>query len=123
MTVTGFLLLMVGIGIGGWTAAVLGWRRVLGLDVGPPHPALPVLVFAGPYRFVRHPRTLAVVLISLGTPMVREVLPVWLYGMMATAALLGAAWRDRQLLVRYGEAYRRYHRVVPFLVPRRPRSG
>jgi protein-S-isoprenylcysteine O-methyltransferase Ste14 len=122
MTVTGFLFLLVGVGIGGWAASVLGWRRTIGMEVGPPDPALPILVLAGPYQFVRHPRTLAVILVSLGAAMAHATLPIWLCGMTAMVALLAAARRDRQLLIRYGETYRRYRRVVPFLVPRRPRS-
>jgi protein-S-isoprenylcysteine O-methyltransferase Ste14 len=123
MTVIGFLLLVVGVGIGGWTTYAAGWRRTIGLDVRPLHPALPELVLAGPYQLVRHPRALAVVLISLGAGVMRELLPIWLCAMLATGALLAAVWRDRQLALRFGEAYRRYQRAVPFLVPRRARAS
>jgi protein-S-isoprenylcysteine O-methyltransferase Ste14 len=92
-------------------------------DAGPPDPALPVLVFAGPYQFVRHPRALTAVLISLGAGMTHEPLSMWLYGLTAMSALLAAARRDRQLLAKYGEPYRRYQRAVPFLLPRRPRPS
>lgn len=116
------LLLLAGIGVAAWTAFVLGWRRMIGLQAEPPHPALPVLVFAGPYQFARHPRALAVVLISLGAAMIGHPLPIWLCGSTAMAALLAAVWRDRRLLGEFGEAYRRYRQAVPFLVPYRWRS-
>jgi protein-S-isoprenylcysteine O-methyltransferase Ste14 len=123
MRAVGFVLLAVGIGVGGWIASVLGWRRVIKTDDVPRHPALPVLVLAGPYRFVRHPRALSILLITLGAGLMRDPFPFWLCSTAATGALLAAVWRDRQLLEKFGEAYRRYQRAVPFLVPRRPRSS
>jgi protein-S-isoprenylcysteine O-methyltransferase Ste14 len=117
MTMIGFLLVLLGLGVGGWTASVLGWRSLVRADVAPSHPAQPVLVLAGPYRVVRHPRTLAVLLLVSGAVMMRGPLPFWLSGTIVAVTLLAAASRDRQLLARFGEAYRRYQRAVPFIVP------
>jgi protein-S-isoprenylcysteine O-methyltransferase Ste14 len=123
MSVIGLILSIVAVAIAGWTASVLGWSRMIGWEVGPPHPALPQLVLAGPYQFVRHPRVLAIVLISLGAGMRHEPVPMWLCATIAALALLAGAWRDRQLRARFGEAYRRYQKAVPFLVPRLPPSS
>jgi protein-S-isoprenylcysteine O-methyltransferase Ste14 len=123
MITGGVLLLLAGVGIAAWTASVLGWRRMMGLDSEPPHPALPVLVFAGPYQFARHPRALAVVFVSLGAATIGHPVPIWLCGSTAVAALLAAVWRDRRLLGEFGEAYRRYRQAVPFLVPYRCRRS
>lgn len=123
MTAIGFLLLVLGVGLGGWIASALGWRRMIRPNDLPPHPALPALVFAGPYQFVRHPRALSVLLISLGAGLIGEPCPFWLCVTTAAGAALAAAWRDRRFAGRFGEAYRRYQRAVPFLVPRRLRSS
>lgn len=123
MIVGGFALLAAGSGIAIWTASVLGWRRMIFVEGEPPHPALPVLVFAGPYQFVRHPRALAVVLISLGGTLLGDPLPVWLCASLALGAVLMAIRRDRRLLARFGESYHRYRQAVPFLIPRPLRSS
>lgn len=117
MRLIGFLLVFLGLGVGGWTASVLGWRSLVSADVAPSHPARPVLVLAGPYRVVRHPRALAVLLMACGAVVLRGPFPFWLSGTAVAATLLAATSRDRQLLARFGEAYRRYQRAVPFIVP------
>ena len=50
-----------------WAATELGWRRALDLSDAPPDPALPRLVFRGPFRCVRHPQSLGLLLILAGT--------------------------------------------------------
>lgn len=116
MVGVGCLLLLAGMGVGLWAGSALGWRRALGLDARPAQAALPALVFAGPYRFVRHPRALAVILLSLGAGWMAEPLPSWACVTTASGALIAAVWRERQL-VGFGEAYARYRKAVPFLVP------
>jgi protein-S-isoprenylcysteine O-methyltransferase Ste14 len=120
MVASGFLLVMSGVGIGVWTGSVLGWRRMIGSHSAP---LRPVLVLAGPYQFVRHPRSFAILLVSFGAALLGEPLPVWLCASVSVGAVLAAIWRDRRLLTRLGEPYERYRKAVPFLIPMRPRRG
>ena len=60
------VLVLLGIGLELWSGAELGWRRALDLDDAPPDPALPRLVFGGPFRLVRHPQSLGLLLILAG---------------------------------------------------------
>jgi protein-S-isoprenylcysteine O-methyltransferase Ste14 len=55
---------------------------------------------------------------AFGAVVMRGPIPFWLSGIAVVTTLLTAASRDRQLLARFGEAYRRYQRAVPFIVPR-----
>jgi protein-S-isoprenylcysteine O-methyltransferase Ste14 len=54
---------------------------------------------------------------ACGAVVLRGPFPFWLSGTAVAATLLAATSRDRQLLARFGEAYRRYQRAVPFIVP------
>jgi protein-S-isoprenylcysteine O-methyltransferase Ste14 len=43
-----------------------------------------------------------------------------LLALVAIYVILGSLHEERRLLAAYGEAYERYRRSVPFLVPRLP---
>lgn len=77
------------------------------------------LTTAGLNRFVRHPLYLGAILVLIGlidSPF-----------SLATAAwatlyfVVGARLEETRLVARYGDAYRRYRRQVPFLLPWRGR--
>ena len=72
----------------------------------------------GPYRWVRHPFYFLVVVMLWASPtisgdrlLVNGLFTVWI--------VLGARWEERDLIVQYGKAYRRYQAEVPMLMPRR----
>jgi protein-S-isoprenylcysteine O-methyltransferase Ste14 len=113
------LLFLAGAGLLVWTAALLGWRRWLDLDDRPPPPESPALVFAGPFGIVRHPQTLALVLCLAGAA-ARWPRPglLVLALIAATVVLALAAAEEPRLVKRFGKAYRRYQRAIPFLLPR-----
>ena len=122
-TLAGFLLVIAGIALALWTNSVLGWRRLLWLSDEPPHPALPQLVFAGPYRVVRHPFFLSMLMVFGGATAATRSLACAAAFLLASVLVAVLAWQEeRRLVIRFGEAYRRYQRVVPFLLPwpRRP---
>jgi protein-S-isoprenylcysteine O-methyltransferase Ste14 len=88
-------------------------RRLRGMD--PPQP-LPFLV-RGPYRWVRHPLYLFVILIIWSCP--NLTVDRLLFNIMFTAWMIVATLlEERDLVSDFGEAYRDYQRKVPMLIPR-----
>jgi protein-S-isoprenylcysteine O-methyltransferase Ste14 len=113
------VLLLLGIGLEVWAAIVLGWRRALDLDDTPPDPALPVLALNGPFRLVRHPQSLGLLLILAGVSVGLHSVRMYLLATLAGAVVIALAWRhDAALAQRFGETYARYRRAVPLLLPR-----
>jgi protein-S-isoprenylcysteine O-methyltransferase Ste14 len=80
------------------------------------------LVTGGPYRWVRHPIYLAIVLVIWSYPTLsRDRL---LFNVLWTTwIVLAAAWEERDLIVIFGDAYRQYRRDVPMFVPWRGPRG
>lgn len=113
------LLSLAGAGLLAWSAAVLGWRRWLDLDDAPPGPEEPRLVLRGPFGIVRHPQTLAL-LFLLGGAAARGPRPgLWVSALIAATVILAlAATEEPRMVQRFGRAYQRYQRAVPFLLPR-----
>ena len=118
MTFAAVLVVALGAVLEGWAVASLGWRRALDLTDAPPDPASPQLVFAGPFRFVRHPQSLGLLLILLGVAVAARSMAMWLLATMAGALVIAMAVRhDREMARRWGETHARYRRAVPMLLP------
>ena len=103
--------------------ALLGYDGLRRLLEGRPPPKIPgtyALAWTGPFARVRHPFTLAtIILLACGAPFAGERL---LVASGAAACLLPSAWtRERTLLRLGGEAYRRYQERTGFLLPRSSR--
>jgi protein-S-isoprenylcysteine O-methyltransferase Ste14 len=74
------------------------------------------LVVRGPYRWVRHPLYLSAILMIWSYPdltLDRLLLNVLFTGWVIAGILL----EERGLVASYGDAYRRYQRKVPMLIP------
>ncbi len=78
-------------------------------------PPVPLAV-NGPYRWVRHPFYFLVVVMLWASPVIsgdrlllNALFTIWI--------VLGARWEERDLIVQYGDAYRRYQAQVPMLLP------
>ena len=110
---------LAGAGLLVWAAAVLGWRRWLDLDDASPAPESPPLVLRGPFGIIRHPQSLALLLL-LGSAAARWPRPaLWVPALIAATLILAlAASEEPRLAKRFGVAYQRYQRAVPFLLPR-----
>jgi len=79
-------------------------------------------VLAGPYRYVRNPMMLGMMLILVGEALVMESRSVCLYALaLALAAhLVVCCWEEPDLTRRFGQAYREYRKQVPRWIPRLP---
>jgi methanethiol S-methyltransferase len=103
------------------------WDFLRGKDIrpepeaqGPPVGSDDEVVRAGAFRFTRHPGNLGALGFFLFMPRMtanRAVLIV----LVTLYVVLGSMHEEYRLQAAYGDAYERYKRVVPFLVPRRPR--
>jgi methyltransferase len=117
----GFAMLAVVLaaqGLRHWAVATLGRRwnvRVIAL------PGEPV-VTGGPYRFVRHPNYLAVILEGLAVPLVHTA---WLTGLVFTVInlpLLGVRIRCEEAALAEHSDYERRLGTVPRFTPSRGRT-
>jgi methanethiol S-methyltransferase len=103
------------------------WDFLRGKDIrpepeaqGPPIGADDEVAMAGAFRFTRHPGNLGALGFFLFMPRMtanRAVLIV----LVTLYIVLGSMHEEYRLQAAYGDDYERYRRVVPFLVPRRPR--
>lgn len=102
-----------------WAWRELGWRRWFDADDAAPRAALPPLVLYGPFARVRHPQILGLLLVLLAEAVRWDRTGMWVVAAITAVILVALAQRDeRRLEARFGEAYRRYQRAVPMLVPR-----
>jgi protein-S-isoprenylcysteine O-methyltransferase Ste14 len=117
------------VGIAGlvWGVASLGYfdlfgrRAILAHLRGRPAQALP-LTIRGPYRWVRHPLYASLLLLIWACPSVpadRLLFNVLWTVWIVVATLL----EERDLAAEFGEAYQKYQRSVPMLVPWKLRPG
>ena len=121
MPVTAAIGILVGLGAGLelWALLGLGWRRALDLTAEPPAAGLPRLVLGGPFRYVRHPQSLGLLLLLAGAALATRSPGTWAAAALAGALVTAVAIRhDRELAREFGEAYARYRAVVPLLIPR-----
>jgi protein-S-isoprenylcysteine O-methyltransferase Ste14 len=73
-------------------------------------------VARGPYRYVRHPLYLAMLLLIWSTP--RFTTDQLLFNVVWTAwIIIGTKLEERDLLDDFGHTYRQYHSSVPMLIP------
>lgn len=76
----------------------------------------PVFVARGPYRWVRHPLYLAVLVLIWSCP--EMTMDRLLFQLLWSVWILLGAWlEEADLLAEYGDAYRAYCREVSFFIP------
>jgi protein-S-isoprenylcysteine O-methyltransferase Ste14 len=95
---------------------LIGIRQVL--EPGRP-PAADRLLIVGPYRLVRHPQMSCLVVSLWCHPVMPPTLALLSGGLMVYI-LCALALEERDLVSRFGAAYRAYQQRVPLLVPWRP---
>jgi protein-S-isoprenylcysteine O-methyltransferase Ste14 len=104
------------------------WDLLTGSDVrpapeaqGPPVGSDDEVVRAGAFRFSRHPGNLGALGFFLFLPRMTANRAL-LVALVALYVVLGSMHEEYRLRAAYTAAYERYRRVVPFLVPGRPRG-
>ena len=117
----GLWLIANGIGLTAWCVNLF---NVNGRGTPAPFDPPTQFVAAGPYRYVRNPMMLGLLLILGGEAALYESRAVWIYTLvlMAAAYCFVRFWEEPGLERRFGEPYRAYTRVVPRWIPRRPFS-
>jgi protein-S-isoprenylcysteine O-methyltransferase Ste14 len=88
---------------------------------GPPVGSDDEVLRAGAFRFSRHPGNLGALGFFLFLPRMTANRAV-LVALVALYVVLGSMHEEYRLRAAYTAAYERYRRVVPFLVPARPRG-
>jgi protein-S-isoprenylcysteine O-methyltransferase Ste14 len=110
-------LLVAGLGLGIWTARLFFLK-----GQGTPAPWNPPrkLVVLGPYRYVRNPMIISV-LISLTAEAIffqSRPLLAWMVFFFIGNAIYFPLWEEKVLVKRFGEPYRQYRCNVPRWIPR-----
>jgi|WetSurMetagenome_2_1015567.scaffolds.fasta_scaffold123223_2 protein-S-isoprenylcysteine O-methyltransferase Ste14 len=79
------------------------------------------VVTRGPYRWVRHPYFLAILVLLLGTIVALQAWAALVLFLPAARITVERARREEHnLRLRFGETYERYARLVPFMLPLGP---
>ncbi len=92
-----------------------GALRIKAALHGRPEPSIPFAA-RGPYRYVRHPLYLFVLVFLWSTP--RLTADQLLFNVLFTAwIVVGTTLEERDLVAEFGPTYREYRRSVPMLVP------
>jgi protein-S-isoprenylcysteine O-methyltransferase Ste14 len=102
------------------------WRALAGKESrpepeaqGPPAAADGEMDSSGAFRFTRHPGNLGAMGFFLLWPRM-TVNRATLAALVALYVVVGSMHEERRLRMAYGEAFDRYRRSVPFLIPRPP---
>ena len=88
---------------------------------GPPIGSDAEAVKSGAFRFTRHPGNLGALGFFLFLPRMTANRAV-LTALVGLYVILGSVHEEYRLHAAYGEAYERYRRSVPFLIPRPPQK-
>jgi protein-S-isoprenylcysteine O-methyltransferase Ste14 len=117
-TIAAVIAALAALALEAWAVFFLGWRRAADLTAEPFDPVLPRLVFAGPFAHVRHPQSLGLLLLLAASALYWRSAGMWAAVALAAVCVVLLARRDdRACAARFGEAYARYQRAVPFMIP------
>ena len=118
----GLWVLLNGVGLAGWCANLFNVEgRGTPLPMAPPRRFL----MTGPYRYVRNPMLLGLILILIGEVILfrSRVLALYTGTMMIVAGLYIRGLEEPGLVKRFGQPYQEYCQRVPRWIPRRVPPG
>ncbi len=122
LTAVGGVLFAVGFGLASWAGyCLIQFGQGTPLPLDPPRR----LVTCGPYRRVRNPQAIAMLLMVAGEVVAIRSAWLWLLlpATLAYLELLVGPWEERQLARDFGTAYAAYVRDVRKWLPRRTERG
>jgi protein-S-isoprenylcysteine O-methyltransferase Ste14 len=115
----------IGMGIAGFTIAIkrrkyLTNRILAGVpEVHADEDKRGELLNQGPYAIVRHPRYMEVALITVGYAAVANYVGSWIVALLTLPAIhLVVLLEEKELVGRFGDAYREYAEKVPRYIPK-----
>jgi protein-S-isoprenylcysteine O-methyltransferase Ste14 len=117
LTALGGASFTVGFGLASWAGyCLIQFGRGTPLPLDRPRR----LVTCGPYRWVRNPQAIAMMLMVMGEVLAIRSAWLWLLppATLAYLELLVGPWEERQLARDFGAAYTAYVRQVPKWLPR-----
>lgn len=117
ITLAGLALFALGWGLACWAGyCLIQYGRGTPLPLDPPRR----LVVCGPYRWVRNPQAIAIVLMSAGEVVALRSSLLWIMIPLTLAYLewLVGPWEERQLTRDFGAEYGAYTRRVRKWLPR-----
>ena len=118
VVLAGFLFAAAGLVLMIWTMRLF----VIYGGGGTPAPWEPIRKFIvrGPYRYVRNPMLIGVILMLVAETLLLQSIPIflWMVAFVLLNTIYFAFSEEPQLEKRYGEAYRDYKHNVPRWLPR-----
>jgi protein-S-isoprenylcysteine O-methyltransferase Ste14 len=122
ITLAGGLLFAAGFGLACWAGfCLIHYGRGTPLPLDPPRR----LVVCGPYRWVRNPQAVAMVLMAAGQVVAIRSAALWVLLPLTIAylELLVGRWEERQMARDFGADYAAYARRVRKWLPRLETQG
>ena len=116
--ITGWMILVLGMMLQLWTLRLLGGWGIMGL----PEVTQIVeskIVTSGPFSVIRHPTYLSHTIMYAGVFLVTGVIPVGIITLLDIIIIntVVIPLEERELVKRFGEAYRKYQERVPPFFP------
>lgn len=106
----------------GWPLAIWSVYIQYVEGKGTPVPSAPTrkLITSGPYKYCRNPMALGTLLFYLGLAFILKLTSMVFLTLLVLIFLFLfiKLWEEKELEARFGEEYRKYRRMTPFLIPR-----
>jgi protein-S-isoprenylcysteine O-methyltransferase len=113
ITIVGGLVYFPAIGLYLWGMAALGRQFAVSSSFGADLLEGSALVLRGPYRFVRHPMYLGVILAAIGALLVFQTWAMAIFAPLSFVVIRRASHEETLLEAEYGDEWRAYALKVP----------
>ena len=115
--ILGQILVILCVGLEAWGVSSISMNRAQGSEIGASESSL---ITAGAYAYCRHPVTLGFAFATPGFALVFDFVPLLINTILFTPIMIALVfYEERELVKRFGNAYRSYQQKVPMLIPRR----